>query len=107
MSHIKFLIDGIIEKKHSFLNESYGHLDSDNEYANSLLKPILEAQDGISPNKAKTFLRLVSYLLPYKKQLFWGSIGAIGATIASLIPAYVSGHLIDEVVRPFQEGGLS
>ena len=79
----------------------------DEEYQKSLLKFLTEAQNSPSDKKGKTFFRLVRYLKPYQKEVLWGSVGAVLGTIASLLPAFYTGRLLDQVIKPFQEGTLN
>jgi ATP-binding cassette subfamily B protein len=75
-------------------------------YQEGMLEPLLKKQASTEVNKNKVVQRLLTYLIPYKKEVFWGSVGALGATLISLIPAYLSGMVIDEIVKPFQEGNI-
>lgn len=104
MGHIKYfcenrenlLIDGLaIEHK------------ADERYQDAVMQPVIEAQNSVTSENAKTLWRLLSYLLPYKRELILGSFGAVATTLVSLIPAYLSGRLIDKVIQPFQDGNLS
>lgn len=104
MGHLKYLLEEKI-KDQDFQFES--EVNADEEYANSVLKPVLEAQNSVSTEKKQALWRLLAYLLPYKKELAIGTAGAVLTTAVSLVPAYVSGYLIDEVVKPFQDGTLS
>jgi len=61
----------------------------------------------VAANKLAVVWRLLSYLKPYKKQLTWGLSGAIVLMAMSLLPAYLTGYLIDEIIRPFQSGILT
>jgi ATP-binding cassette subfamily B protein len=45
-------------------------------------------------------------LLPYKRELLFGSIGAVLVTLLNLVPAFLSGRIIDDVVKPFRSGAL-
>ena len=104
MGHLKYILEEKI-KNLEFQMET--GLNADEEYANSVLKPVLEAQNSVSTEKKQALWRLLAYLLPYKKELAIGTAGAVLTTAVSLIPAYVSGYLIDQVVKPFQDGSLS
>lgn len=103
MGHLKYVVEEKIEDG-VYGNSSF---DADTEYVNAILKPVTEAQNSFSKDKNSVLWRLLSYLLPYKKELTIGMIGAILTTIVSLVPAYISGYLIDSVIRPFQDGKLT
>ena len=62
----------------------------------------MKKQSGKSRTKTKVVWRLISYLKPYKKEVIIGSLGAVMMTMVSLVPAYLSGRLIDNVVKPFK-----
>jgi ATP-binding cassette subfamily B protein len=51
--------------------------------------------------------RLLRYLAPYRRQVIIGLSAAAVVTLASLLPPYLAGYLIDRVVRPTQEGRLT
>ncbi len=111
MGHIKYYC----ENQGNFLelnrpevsNRKESSEQADRLYQESVMQPILEAQNSVTSENAKTLWRLLSYLIPYKRELIQGTLGAVATTLVSLIPAYVSGKLIDDVVRPFQDGVLS
>ncbi|MFT6068511.1 MAG: ATP-binding cassette subfamily B protein [Bacteriovoracaceae bacterium] len=104
MGHLKYVIE---EKIKNVEFQMDAGIDADEEYADSVLKPVLEAQNSVSTDKKQALWRLLAYLLPYRKELIYGTAGAVLTTAVSLIPAYVSGYLIDKVVKPFQDGTLS
>jgi ATP-binding cassette subfamily B protein len=104
MGHLKYVIEEKIKNQEFQMDAG---VDADEEYADSVLKPVLEAQNSVSTDKKQALWRLLGYLLPYRKELIYGTVGAVLTTAVSLVPAYVSGYLIDKVVRPFQDGTLS
>ncbi len=80
--------------------------DADREYADSVAAPIREAQALVAGNKARVLWRLLSYLKPYRRQVALGFAAAGIITAVSLVPPYLAGYLIDQVVRPAQDGRL-
>lgn len=48
--------------------------------------------------KGKMFSKFVQYAIPYKKGLFVCMILSIFATAMSLVPPYITGHMVDEVL---------
>ncbi len=103
MGHVKYLVEKLKDDKEIVSLD----FDPHEEYANAIIKPVLDAQNSISKDKSKVVWRLLKYLLPYKKQVAIGMVGASLTTLVSLVPAYLSGYLIDSVVRPFQDGGMT
>jgi ATP-binding cassette subfamily B protein len=82
-------------------------VDSDRTYADSVARPVREAQALVAGHQTAVIRRLLGYLLPYRRQLALGMGAATAITLVSLVPPYLAGHLIDRVIRPAQEGTLS
>src|SRR5689334_18796097 len=80
--------------------------DADHLYADAVARPVREAQALVSGRESRVILRLLCYLLPYRRQLALGLSAAAVITFLSLIPPYIAGYLIDKVVRPAQDGRL-
>src|SRR5439155_817694 len=78
--------------------------DADCLYAESVARPIREAQALVSGRQTAVIRRLLGYLKPYRRQLTLGMAAATVITLLSLIPPYLAGYLIDRVVRPAQAG---
>src|SRR5437773_3629853 len=81
--------------------------DPAREYADSVARPIREAQALVAGRDVAVIRRLLAYLKPYRRQLAAGMAAATLITLVSLVPPYLAGYLIDRVVRPAQEGQLS
>src|SRR5256714_5041070 len=82
-------------------------VDPDRVYADSIARPVREAQALVSGHQTAVIRRLLGYLKPYRRQLALGMTAATVITLVSLVPPYLAGHLIDRVVRPAQAGTLS
>jgi ATP-binding cassette, subfamily B, bacterial len=80
--------------------------DPDLSYLESVAQPIREAQALVSTQKLAVVWRLLSYLKPYKTRVFSGMAAAILVTLLALIPPFLTGHLVDRVIRPVQSGEL-
>ena len=93
VSVIKFLVeDENIKKAKTALKDLK---NKDAIYQESMSEPILKAQASQVKNKSSVILRLLTYLLPYKKRLFFGVTSAFMLTIVGLLPPYVTGYFID------------
>jgi ATP-binding cassette subfamily B protein len=79
---------------------------ADHLYADAVARPVREAQALVSGRESRVIIRLLGYLLPYRRQLAFGLAAAAVITLVSLIPPYIAGYLIDRVVRPAQDGSL-
>ncbi|MCR9202991.1 MAG: ABC transporter transmembrane domain-containing protein, partial [Halobacteriovoraceae bacterium] len=117
MGHIKYFCENrenFLEQERldeenssqSLLNQEGEQDKADRRYQEAVMKPVLEAQNSVTSENAKTLWRLLSYLLPYKKELIIGCTGAVLTTLVSMIPAYLSGKLVDDVIQPFQDGRM-
>src|SRR2546423_11458529 len=76
--------------------------DADRLYAESVARPIRDAQALVSGRQTAVIRRLLGYLKPYRRQLTVGMAAATVITLVGLIPPYLAGYLIDPVVRPAQ-----
>jgi ATP-binding cassette subfamily B protein len=81
--------------------------DADRVYVEAVARPIQDAQALVSRRRAAVLLRLLSYLAPYRRELWLGFGAAAVITMASLAPPWLAGFLIDRVVRPAQDGATS
>lgn len=100
IENIRFVLEQAIQ------GHTVNTRNPDETYTEALSFAVKEAQASVSGNRFKVVLRLLGYLFPYRRQLTLG-MGAAGLmTLASLIPPYLSGFLVDRVIRPFQEGHL-
>ena len=80
--------------------------DADSVYAEAVARPVRDAQALVANRRTAVILRLLAYLKPYRTQLTLGFSAAAVITLVSLVPPYLAGYVIDQVVRPAQSGGL-
>ena len=81
--------------------------DADRVYADAVARPVRDAQALVAGRESAVILRLLRYLTRYRRQLAFGLTAAAVVTLASLIPPYLAGYLIDDVVRSANEGRLA
>ena len=79
---------------------------ADRVYAAAVARPVRDAQALIAGRESRVIVRLLRYLLPYRRELTLGLAAAAIITLVSLAPPYIAGFLIDRVVRPAQTGAL-
>jgi ATP-binding cassette subfamily B protein len=84
-----------------------GEGNGDREYVDGLAGPIRQAQALVAGNELAVLWRLLAYLMPYRRQLVIGMSAAGFITLFSLVPPYLAGYLIDDVVEPVQAGALT
>ncbi|HIJ74861.1 MAG TPA: ABC transporter ATP-binding protein [Candidatus Hydrogenedentes bacterium] len=98
MDNLKFVLDQQIE------GNAIAVGNADDVYCEAVAHAVREAQASITVNKLGVLWRLLDHLRPYKARVVAGVIGAVLLTAVSLVPPYLTGYLIDDVVRPVQEG---
>src|ERR671932_415136 len=81
--------------------------DADRVYADPVARPVREAQALVAGRQSAVILRLLGYLTRYRRQLTLGLSAAAVVTLASLVPPYLAGYLIDGVVRRAQSGAMA
>jgi len=81
--------------------------NADRIYADAVARPVRDAQALVAGKESAVILRLLGYLARYRGQLVLGLSAAAVVTLASLVPPYLAGYLIDSVVRRAQEGALA
>lgn len=101
VENIRFVLEQELEGR------SVPLTDADEEYAASVAAPIREAQALVAGNQAAVLWRLLGYLKRYRWPMLLGFAAATVITGVSLVPPYLAGYLIDEVVRPVQDGVLA
>jgi ATP-binding cassette subfamily B protein len=80
--------------------------DPDHEYADAIARPIRDTQALVAGRPTSVLFRLLGYMRPYRKELGFGMTAAALITAVSIAPPWIAGSLIDEVVRPAQDGTL-
>jgi ATP-binding cassette subfamily B protein len=80
--------------------------EADRVYADAVARPVRDAQALVAGRESAVILRLLGYLAPYRRQVAIGLGAAAIVTLASLVPPYLAGFLLDRVVRPAQAGTL-
>jgi ATP-binding cassette subfamily B protein len=80
--------------------------EADRVYADAVARPVRDAQALVAGRESAVILRLLGYLAPYRRQVATGLGAAAIVTLASLVPPYLAGFLLDRVVRPAQAGTL-
>jgi ATP-binding cassette subfamily B protein len=101
MENVQFLLQQGIEGR------DVPVANADRVYAESVAAPVREAQALVAGNDAAVLWRLLGYLRPYRGQVAFGLVSAALLTALSLVPPYLTGVLIDEVIRPVQDGARS
>ena len=81
--------------------------DADRVYADAVARPVRDAQALVAGRESAVILRLLGYLTRYRRQLVLGLSAAAVVTLASLVPPYLAGFLIDGVVRRAQDGTIA
>ena len=101
VENVRFVLDEALTGRSVTLD------DADRVYADAVARPVRDAQALVAGRQSAVMLRLLRYLVPYRRQVIIGLSAAAVVTLASLLPPYLAGYLIDRVVRPTQEGRLT
>jgi len=106
--HFSHRQKAMMEKIRFALEESVKNIEmqATDIYHSTILRPILEARNNLDAKNQDALLRLLHYLKPYKRDVVVGMGAALLGAFISLVPAYLSGVMLDEVVRPSQDGKL-
>ncbi|MGQ0537412.1 MAG: ABC transporter ATP-binding protein [Gemmatimonadaceae bacterium] len=99
--NIRFVLDEALQGRRVTTH------DPDRVYAEAVARPIRDAQALVARRRSAVLLRLLRYLAPYRRELILGLSAAAVITLASLVPPYLAGYVIDRAVRPAQEGTLA
>ncbi len=81
--------------------------EPDGVYADAVAGPVRDAQALVAANDMAVIWRLLSYLAPYKGHVAFGMISATFLTLLSLVPPYLAGTIIDDIVKPVEAGTMS
>lgn len=80
--------------------------DPDLEYAESVARPVRDAQAVVGGRPTAVIWRLLRYLRPYRRQLTLGMSAATLITLVSLVPPWLAGYVLDKLVAPVNAGTL-
>jgi ATP-binding cassette subfamily B protein len=98
MENIQFALEQALEGR------KVVEADADAVYAEAVAGPIREAQALVAGNDVAVLWRLLGYLRPYRGAVIFGMTSAAALTALQLVPPFLTGYLIDEVIRPVQAG---
>lgn len=99
--NIRFVLDEALEGR------TVEPTDADRVYADAVARPVRDAQALVAGRQSAVILRLLGYLTRYRRELTLGLTAAAIVTLASLVPPYLAGYLIDDVVRKANEGTMA
>jgi ATP-binding cassette, subfamily B, bacterial len=99
--NIRFVLDEALEGR------TVESEDADRVYADAVARPVRDAQALVAGRQSAVILRLLRYLTRYRRELILGLTSAAVVTLASLVPPYLAGYLIDGVVRKANAGAIT
>lgn len=100
IENVKFMLEKRAEA------DELEHDHPDTIYASAMTQAVREAQASVAGHRFVVIWRLITYLKPYKLRMTFGMIAAALMTLMALLPPYLTGYVIDNVVKPFGDGGL-
>jgi ATP-binding cassette subfamily B protein len=101
MENVKYMVE------HNKEDDAIQASDADEEYSRTVAKAMREAQASVADRHFGVILRLLMYLRPYKKTLSFGVVASVIMTAMNLLPGYITKILIDNIVKPFQDGKIN
>jgi ATP-binding cassette subfamily B protein len=109
MGNLKFIAEQMRERllAHQPPLALAGERNSASEYQEAMMEPVLEAKAALAVPKVGVLLRLLSYLRPHRKAVTLGMLLAVVLTALQLLPPYLTGALIDKILRPVESGRLA
>jgi len=111
MENLRFVLEAGVEQVATVIPvdhaDAMSPADADLEYEKGVAGPVREAQALVGGTRRAVLWRLLGYLGPYKSRLLAGFAAAALITGVSLVPPFLAGYLIDEVVRPARDGSLA
>jgi ATP-binding cassette subfamily B protein len=99
--NIRFVLDEALEGR------TVEPDDADRVYADAVARPVRDAQALVAGRQSAVIFRLLRYLTRYRRELTLGLTAAAIVTLASLVPPYLAGYLIDDVVRKANAGTMA
>ncbi|MGE9296403.1 MAG: ABC transporter ATP-binding protein [Puniceicoccales bacterium] len=101
MENIRFVVDQQVQ------GNAISPGDPDRAYAEAVSSKIKDAQSSVMSGQLQIILRLLTYFKPYKKDVAIGFVAALIMTALSLVPPWVTGYVIDKILKPLETGELS
>ncbi|MGQ0713671.1 MAG: ABC transporter ATP-binding protein [Gemmatimonadaceae bacterium] len=99
--NIRFVLDEALEGR------TVAPADADRVYADAVARPVRDAQALVAGRRSAVIFRLLRYLTRYRRELTIGLAAAAVVTLASLVPPYLAGYLIDDVIRKAGDGRMT
>ncbi|MBV9879059.1 MAG: ABC transporter ATP-binding protein [Gemmatirosa sp.] len=103
--NIRFVLDEAIAGR-TLASDDAHHADADALYADAIARPIRDAQALVAGRRSAVMRRLLGYLGRYRRQVTLGLGAAAVVTLASLVPPYLAGFVLDDAVRRARDGTL-
>tara|TARA_B100000749_G_C18450126_1_gene476018 strand:+ start:13248 stop:15539 length:2292 start_codon:yes stop_codon:yes gene_type:complete len=102
MGQCVHILEQLLEKKSLSVKKS-----AEDIYFESVFDPYEKGHGTNMGGESTVVWRLLKLLIPYKNRVILGGIAAALMTLVSLLPAYLTGYLVDNVIKPFQSGQLT
>jgi len=101
MENIRFVVDQQVQ------GNAVSPSDPDRAYAEAVSSKIKDAQSSIMSGQVQIILRLLSYFKPYRRDVAIGFVAALVMTALNLVPPFVTGYVIDKILKPLEDGQLT
>ncbi|MDZ7267471.1 MAG: ABC transporter ATP-binding protein/permease [candidate division KSB1 bacterium] len=109
MSNLQFLAEQTRERLRAAATpaESVAEIDGAEEYRDAMLQAVREAKATLAVPRMGVMMRLLSYLRPHWRNVALGLTLATLLTGLNLLPPYLTGALIDRIIRPAESGAIA
>ena len=103
VENVRFVLEEALEGRVVDASDA----DADRMYEDAIARPVRDAQALVGNRRSAVLRRLLGYLLRYKAQLGIGLAAATVVTALSLVPAWLTGYLIDDVLGGVRAGTMT
>ncbi|MEM6820746.1 MAG: ABC transporter ATP-binding protein [Verrucomicrobiota bacterium] len=100
VENIRFVLDQELE------GYSTSPEDADWVYGESVSRGVKDAQASVAGNQLAVIWRLLKYFKPYKRDVSLGFAAALALTLISLVPPFLTGYVVDQILKPVESGGM-
>lgn len=104
MSTLKHFVEELQKPESRLLDKAP---EANEIYQKEVLANVKEAQASVTGSQMAVIWRLLAYLMRYRSRVGLGIAAAIAMTLVSLVPAYLTGAIIDQVLRPHLGGKMN
>jgi ATP-binding cassette subfamily B protein len=109
IGNVQFAAEQIRKRQKESGNEAAlaKDLDPATDYREAVLKAVKDAKASLLTPAMGVMLRLLSYMRPHRKTVALGFATSILMTLVMLTPPYLTRVLVDDILRPVEQGTVT